>query len=80
MNAEVDIVCDDIETPKGPLVKQGQGPSPFEVSLTSYPMQPWANRNVNLRQWFNYGLNPATWTKYAMEQMAMFKAAEANLK
>ena len=80
MNADggCEIVCDTEDKPKGPLIKQGLGPSPFEVSLTTYPMQPWTNRNVNLRQWFNYGLNPATWTKYAINQMALFTSTQTS--
>jgi hypothetical protein len=49
---------------------------PFEVSLTSYSMQPWTNRNVDLSQWFNYGFNPSTWSKYCMEQLQYLKKNE----
>ena len=53
-----------------PLVKPFHSASPLEVSLTSYPMQPWTNKNVDLKQWFNYGFNPSTWSKYCIEEMA----------
>ena len=55
------------------LIKPSVGPSPFEVGLASYPIQPWTNRNAKLSQWFNYGFNPATWSKYSLAQIAMFQ-------
>lgn len=53
--------------------KTSNGPSPFEVSLTTYTMQPWTNKNSNLSQWFNYGLNPSTWSKYSIQQINLVK-------
>lgn len=55
------------------LTKPSVGPSPFEVGLASYPIQPWTNRNAKLSQWFNYGFNPATWSKYSLAQIAMYQ-------
>ena len=55
------------------LSKPSAGPSPFEVGLASYPIQPWTNRNAKLSQWFNYGFNPATWSKYSLAQIAMYQ-------
>jgi len=52
--------------------------SVFEVSLTSYPMQPWTNKNVDLTQWFNYGLNPSTWSKYCIDQLAKSTAFQQS--
>lgn len=60
--------------PVKPLARPSAGPSPFEVSLTTYPMQPWHARNADLSQWFNYGLNPSTWSKYAHEQTQLWAA------
>ena len=80
--ADVTFELDDVDgnkhsgAPSGPLVKPFSGPTPFEVSLTSYPMQPWTNRNASLNQWFNYGLNPSTWTRYAIQQMALYAGQE----
>lgn len=65
-DAEIEIV-----KPKN-LKRPSSGPSPFEISLMTYPVQPWINRKVNLNQWFNYGLNPTTWTKYAISQINIF--------
>lgn len=65
----VDIVIE--EAPQVVARRVGNGPSPFEVSLTTYPMQPWTNKNANLSQWFNYGLNPATWSRHACEQASI---------
>lgn len=54
------------------MYRPARGPSPFEVSLFSYNMQPWNNRNADLRQWFNFGLNPTTWTQYSLMQIKLF--------
>lgn len=67
----VDIV---IEEAPAQIRRVGRGPSPFEVSLTTYPMQPWTNKNANLSQWFNYGFNPATWSRHACEQVEILKS------
>ncbi len=60
-----------------PLVRPSQGPSPFEVSLKTYSMQPWTAKGAHLRQWFNYGLNPTTWTQYSLRQMELLAASKA---
>jgi hypothetical protein len=52
-------------------------PSPFDVGLGSYPMQPWTNKNANLSQWFNYKLNPSTWSTYALDQVKKYEAFQA---
>ena len=54
------------------MKRPSAGPSPFDVSLGTYPMQPWTNKNANLRQWFNYGLNPSTWSTYALDQLKKY--------
>jgi hypothetical protein len=63
-----------VEIPKG-LTRSGICPSPFEISLMTYPSKPWTNRNTNLSEWFNYGFNPTTWTKYCLEQIHIFKTS-----
>ena len=50
--------------------------SVFEVSLNSYPLQPWLHAKTNLNQWFNYGLNPTTWTRFSLQQIKLFKENE----
>ena len=61
-----------------PLTRPAAGPSPFEVSLKTYPMQPWTARTSGLSQWFNYGLNPTTWTQYSLRQMQLLEASNAK--
>ena len=76
---EIDIVVDEtskktVQRVEG-LTRGGPAPSPFEVPLSMYLMQPWNNRNVNLQQWFNYGLTPATWNSYCIQQMEVYKCS-----
>lgn len=61
-----------------PLTRPSHGPSPFEVSLKTFPMQPWTSRSSNLSQWFNYGLNPTTWTQYCLRQTKLLETSEAK--
>jgi hypothetical protein len=83
--AEVNFFCEEDDGAiqkavviQGPLVRPSAGPSPFEVSLKTYPMQPWTARSTSgLSQWFNYGLNPTTWTQYSLRQMQLFERAHA---
>jgi hypothetical protein len=70
---DVDFSIEDTKAPSATFVKRSAGPCPFEVSLTTYSMQPWTNKNSNLSQWFNYGLNPSTWSKYSLQQMNLLK-------
>lgn len=58
------------------LSRPTNGPAVFEVSLTSYPLQPWVHAKTNLNQWFNYGLNPTTWTRYSLQQIKLFKDSQ----
>jgi hypothetical protein len=67
-------------TPVAGLKPGGPAPSPFEVPLSMYMMQPWNNRNVNLQQWFNYGLTPATWTTYCRTQMDLLHKSTTQTK
>jgi hypothetical protein len=69
---DFEILTNDVaEEPKQKVktTRRSNGPSPFEVSLTNYPNQPWISNNVKLNQWFNYGLNPVTWSRYCLKQM-----------
>jgi hypothetical protein len=73
---DLDIIVDDeIVVPK--LSRPTKGPNLFEVSLNTYPMQPWTSRS-QLSQWFNYGFNPTTFTRYSIQQTKLF--AESKLK
>lgn len=63
-----------------PLQRPSTGPSPFEVGLFSYPIQPWTNRNAQLSQWFNYGLNPATWSRYALTQISLYQQYKQSVQ
>ena len=74
---DVDYIAEDQPeriVPKG-LKRTGIAPSPFEISLMTYPTKPWENKMSNLSEWFNYGFNPTTWTKYCIDQMTLFKAS-----
>jgi len=76
-NEDADILIegtDDFQVPK--LKRPTNGPSVFEVSLNSYPLQPWLHAKTNLNQWFNYGLNPTTWTRFSLQQLKLFKENE----
>ena len=69
---DVNIVVNDSNSTnilKASFKKPFDTTNAFQVSLTSYPMQPWTNKNVDLKQWFNYGLNPSTWSKYCIDEM-----------
>lgn len=59
------------------LGRGGPGPSPFEVGLSTFPVQPWTNHNADPSQWFNYGMNPATWSKYALQQLKVWESYKA---
>ena len=83
MDPEVAFVVDESEgiavpqaTQQASFQKHSAGPCPFEVSLKTYPMQPWTNKNVDLSQWFNYGLNPSTWASYCVAQMNLYHEAQ----
>lgn len=79
MISSVDVPMDS-ERPRVALVKPSSGPGPFDVSLGTYPMQPWTNKNANLKQWFNYGFNPSTWSTYALEQQKKYSLCVNELK
>lgn len=55
------------------MARPNNAPGPFDVGLGSYPMQPWTNKNANLKQWFNYNLNPSTWSSYALDQLKKYQ-------
>jgi hypothetical protein len=76
MISDVDI--DTTEKTVQAMKRPTNGPSPFDVSLGTYPMQPWTNKNANLRQWFNYGLNPSTWSTYALDQLKKYEKCKES--
>ena len=83
MSADAFFVEEEAEVlPKAqltvPLTRPSAGPSPFEVSLKTYPVQPWTSKTSGLSQWFNYGLNPTTWTQYCLRQMQLFEASKTK--
>jgi hypothetical protein len=70
---EIDIVADETPEIKSKLGRPTVGPSVFDVSLNTYPVQPWINPKAQMSQWFNYGFNPATFTRYALRQTELYK-------
>lgn len=76
------IVIDDEPkqqaAPVAPMKRPSNGPSPFEVSLSSYTLHPWSARSADLSQWFNYGFTPASWSAYAYQQVRLFHESQKS--
>ena len=73
---DVSIVGEDGPVVTGVLGRPTVGPSVFDVSLNTYPVQPWINPTAQMSQWFNYGFNPATFTRYALQQTRLSQQSQ----